>query len=31
MAWHLLGAKPLIEPMMTQFTAMHIHNQASVS
>ena len=31
MAWHQTGAKPLPEPMMTQFTDVYMHPQALVN
>ena len=30
MAWHLTGAKPLTEPMMTQFTDEYIHHNLKI-
>ena len=31
MAWHQTGAKPLPEPMMTQFTEAYMQNQGEMS
>ena len=30
MAWHLFGAKPLPDPMMTRFTDAYMHHSASL-